>query len=72
MGILGSVSGRDQDKIHDVDFHVTYLENVPTFEEAELVFIVEKIYEDTIQPENFKEATLAVSYTHLDVYKRQR
>lgn len=58
LGILGSVSGRDQDKIHDVDFHVTYLENVPTFEEAELVFIVEKIYEDTIQPENFKEATL--------------
>jgi len=58
LGVLGSVSGRDQDKIHDVDFHVTYLDGVPTFEEAKLVFIVEKIYEDTIKPENFKDTAL--------------
>lgn len=54
LGVLGRVSGRDQDKINDVNFHVTYLDGVPAFEEASLVFIVEKIYEDTIKPENFK------------------
>lgn len=53
LGVLGSVSGRDTNKIEDVDFHVTYLEDFPTFEEAKLVFIVEKIYEDTIKPECF-------------------
>lgn len=55
LSVLGSVSGRDQDKIQDVGFHVTYLENVPTFEEAKLVFIVEKVYEDDIKPELLKK-----------------
>lgn len=53
LSVLGTVSGRDQDKINQVHFHTTYLDNVPTFEEASYVFIVEKIYEDTIKPEQF-------------------
>ena len=58
LGVLGSVSGRDANKIKDVDFHITYLEDVPTFEEAHLVFIVEKLYEDTIKPECFLDRSL--------------
>ena len=58
LGILGTVSGRDQDKIHDVGFHTTYLDNVPTFEEASVVFIVEKIYEDQFKTENFIDHSL--------------
>ena len=50
---LGRVSGRDENKINTVHFHTTYLDGVPTFEEAKLVFIVEKLYEDTIKPEKF-------------------
>lgn len=53
LGVLGSISGKDTDKIKDVDFHVTYLDGVPTFKEAKLVFIVEKIYEDTIKSDCF-------------------
>ncbi|MEG0366854.1 MAG: flavin reductase family protein [Coprobacillus sp.] len=53
LGVLGKVSGRDADKIQDINFHSTYLDGVPTFEEAKLVFIVEKLYEDTIKPECF-------------------
>lgn len=53
LGVLGAVSGKDTDKINDVDFHVTFLDGVPTFKEASLVFIVEKIYEDIIKPEYF-------------------
>lgn len=55
LSVLGQVSGRDTDKIKDVNFHLTYLDGVPTFEEGKLVFIVEKIYEDTIKPELFKK-----------------
>lgn len=58
LSLLGTVSGRDQDKIHDVDFHPTFIDGVPTFEEAKLVFIVEKIYEDKIKPENFIDDSL--------------
>lgn len=58
LGVLGSVSGRDSNKIKDVDFHTIFLDGVPAFEEASLVFIVEKIYEDTIKPENFRTETL--------------
>lgn len=58
LGVLGAISGRDKDKIKDVDFHVTYLDNVPTFEEAQLVFIVEKVYEDDIKPECFLDNTV--------------
>lgn len=58
LGLLGSVSGRDTDKIQDVNFHVTYIEDVPTFEEAKLIFIVEKIYTDTIKPECFIDKNL--------------
>lgn len=58
LGLLGRVSGRDTDKIKDADFHITYLENVPTFQEAKLVFIVEKIYADTIKPNCFLDSSL--------------
>lgn len=58
LGVLGSVSGKDSNKIQDVDFRVTYLDGVPTFEEASVVFIVEKVYEDTIKPECFLDSNL--------------
>lgn len=58
LSILGTVSGKDTDKINDVDFHPIFLENVPAFQEAKLVMIAEKIYEDTIKPESFKNKEL--------------
>lgn len=58
LGVLGRVSGKDSDKIKDVGFHVTYLDGVPTFEEASLVFIVEKIYEDVLKTDCFIDKSL--------------
>lgn len=58
LGILGTKSGRDGDKISEVGFHTTFLDGVPTFQEADTVFIVEKIYEDTIKPENYLDPSL--------------
>lgn len=69
LNVLGTVSGRDTNKIDDVDFHITYLEDVPTFQEAKLVFIVEKIYEDTIKPECFLDQSLDTKwYPHKDYH----
>lgn len=58
LGVLGSVSGKDTDKIHDVGFHVTYIDGVPTFKEASTVFIVEKIYQDVIKSDCFIDSSL--------------
>lgn len=58
LNVLGTVSGKDQDKIKDVDFHITYIDGVPTFEEATLVFIVEKVYADLIKSECFIDQPL--------------
>ena len=35
-----------------------FIEGIPTFEEAKLVFIVKKIYTDTIKPECFLDTSL--------------
>ncbi len=58
LSVLGTVSGRDTCKIEDVHFHPTFIDGVPAFEEAKLVFIVEKIYEDSVKPENFIDTSL--------------
>ena len=56
LGYLGKVSGRDEDKIKAVDFHLEMIENQPAFAESRLVFVCRKLYEDTFRPELFKES----------------
>lgn len=58
LAYLGNVSGRDVDKINEAQLHVTYFDQVPAFEEAKLVFIVQKIYQDNIIPSGFIETSL--------------
>lgn len=53
MGLLGSVSGRERDKISESGLHLTMLDGVPTFEEARLVLIGQKLYADELKPEKF-------------------
>lgn len=58
LGYLGKVSGRDEDKIKTVGFHVEMIEDQPTFEESNLVFVCKKLYADTIKSECFLEREL--------------
>lgn len=58
LGVLGTVSGRNTDKIKDVNFHVTMLDNIPAFEEAKLVLIVKKLYVDSIKPGKFLDPAI--------------
>ncbi|BBM36013.1 flavin reductase family protein [Pseudoleptotrichia goodfellowii] len=55
---LGVKSGRDGDKIKEVDFHPVFLDGVPAFEEADLVIVAEKLYEDDIKPEKFLDESI--------------
>lgn len=58
LSYLGSVSGRDEDKISKVGYTVAYEGDTPYFEEAEKVMIVKKLYAQEYRPECFidKEA----------------
>jgi len=55
LGILGKKSGRDGDKIKEVGFSVTDVENQPTFTQGKMVMVCKKIYADTIKPECFMD-----------------
>ena len=66
---LGNVSGRDIDKMNKAQLHITYLDGVPTFEEAKLVFIIQKIYQNTITPSGFIDNSLdQVNYPQKDYH----
>lgn len=56
LSYLGSVSGRDEDKIAKVDFHVTEVEDgAPTFEEGKMVFVCKPLMVNHLNPEDYKE-----------------
>ena len=58
LGYLGSVSGRDEDKIAGSKLTLCYLDNTPCFEEANLILICKKIYKQTLHPNCFLENNL--------------
>lgn len=53
LGILGSESGRDGNKIEKVGFDIEEIEAMPTFSQGKMVMLCKKIYRDTIKPECF-------------------
>ena len=54
LGVLGSKSGRDIDKMAGAGLTPVFTpEGVPTFEEAELTLVCRKLYKDDMPKENF-------------------
>lgn len=53
LSYLGTVSGRDEDKIKKAGLTVVHEEATPCFEEADLVFICKKLYAQELKPECF-------------------
>ncbi len=51
LGLYGTKSGKDINKEKACGFHVVECEQSAYIEEADLVFVCKKIYEDTIKPE---------------------
>ena len=48
LGLLGSKSGRDTDKIKEAGFTLTEVEGQPTFAESKCTFVCRKMYQDDI------------------------
>lgn len=55
---LGTVSGRDEDKIGTVQFHITHVGDAPTFEEGKLVLVCRKLMETSLNPEEFLDSSI--------------
>lgn len=53
LGYLGSVSGRDEDKITKSGLRVSHIDGTPYFEEANTVIIGRKLYAQEYRPECF-------------------
>lgn len=55
---LGSVSGREENKIANTNLTIDYLNNVPYFKEADSVIICKKLYAQELKSECFVENKL--------------
>ena len=58
LNYMGTVSGRDADKVSECGLHVSLEENAPVFEEAELTLVCRKLFAQEMAKECFidKEA----------------
>ena len=53
LSYLGSVSGRNDDKISKCNLTVHLVNDVPYFEEADMVIVCRKLYTQDMKPESF-------------------
>ena len=53
LDICGSRSGRDCDKVKEAGLTPYFTDGTCAFEEAEMILVCRKLYEDTMPPENF-------------------
>lgn len=55
---MGAVSGRDEDKIANVHFHVNHHEEIPFIDEASTVFVCRKMCKQPIKADSFTDAKI--------------
>lgn len=58
LSYLGSVSGRDEDKISKCNLETCFVDDTPFFKESNLVFICKKLYKQNILPDCFLDSSL--------------
>lgn len=69
LGVLGTLSGRDGDKLAQVGFTVRAFDGVPAPEQASLVIVTRKLYRQPLRGECFIEPGLdAQHYPHKDYH----
>lgn len=62
LGVLGSKSGRDGDKISEVGFAIEEVDNQPTFSQCKAVLVCKKMYQDDIAIKDMKEDIVKAMY----------
>lgn len=65
---LGHISGRDENKIANTGLTPYQLENTVGFEEAEMIFVMKKLYQASIDPEKFLDPTISEHYPEKDYH----
>lgn len=58
LNYMGTVSGREEDKIQKSGLHTVFDGETPYFEEARMVLITKKLFEQPYTPESFCEKEL--------------
>ena len=62
LGVLGSKSGRDGDKISEVGFTIEEVDNQPTFSQCKAVLVCKKMYQNDIAIKDMKEDIVKAMY----------
>ena len=69
LGYLGTVSGRDENKIAKSGLTLTHIDGVPCFEEATTVLLCRKMYVQTLREDCFTDrAVMENSYPQRDFH----
>jgi len=58
LSYLGTVSGRDEDKITKAQLTLRHEDNVPCFDEAKVIILCKKLYAQDFKPECFIDTEL--------------
>lgn len=58
LSYLGTVSGKDEDKVSKTNLTVSYSNYTPYFEESKITIICQKLYVQDLKPECFIEKDL--------------
>ena len=69
LGLLGSKSGRDEDKISQTKLNVEFLDNGITFKEANLTIICKKIYNQDLDINNIDDEIKNKFYSNEPVHR---
>lgn len=62
LNYLGTVSGRNEDKVQKSGLKVLTEENIPYFEESRLVLLCQKLFAQDFTPESFLEEGIKDSF----------
>jgi len=59
LSYLGTVSGKDEDKISKSSLTLEYIDNTPYFKEARLIIVCRKLYSQEMKEECFIDSSIA-------------
>ncbi len=69
LSLCGKVSGRDVDKAKEANLTPVFDEKAPYFEEANMVLICKKLYNQNLEPSCFLDKKLESFYPQKDYHK---
>lgn len=69
MGLCGTKSGRDLDKITEAGLCVDKVDGVPVIDDSEIILVCKKLYDDDIKKENFVDEHPLSHYEKNDFHR---